>query len=297
MGRVHHFLACVLRRRSGHNGLHFSNASHRWPAWAGRLAATGTWAKALSARYGRRFELRHAVAMRFVRQMTAVVARLQRGSQTVRHLAPHVHLAIHQAISQALVRAAPVSGVLSTRKGTPARAAMASLGETRVFVRRETITLPGQERVLAAPAAESLATSPLRGVLPLQRVAPGAATRTVQVLAQPGQGMDHLVTTRSVQIVHRVTTARQRVEMPPPGRNVTLQTARTAVIATAAASATAAHPPQAKGVADGSYLAPGVEVEVEQGMLPVDVERLTDRVVQAIDRRILAHRERMGSLY
>jgi hypothetical protein len=29
---------------------------------------------------------------------------------------------------------------------------------------------------------------------------------------------------------------------------------------------------------------------------PIDLNRLTDQVVQAIDRRIIAHRERMGRI-
>jgi hypothetical protein len=32
------------------------------------------------------------------------------------------------------------------------------------------------------------------------------------------------------------------------------------------------------------------------GAAPIDLNHLTDQVVQAIDRRIIAHRERMGRM-
>ncbi|HSJ55423.1 MAG TPA: hypothetical protein VLC52_16895, partial [Anaerolineae bacterium] len=81
------------------------------------------------------------------------------------------------------------------------------------------------------------------------------------------------------------------------GRRVALQTARPAVVVAPASVEGAGRVAPGGALPAEAQRMPGQGMAMGMAGPAINVEQLTDQVVQSIDRRILAERERMGRLY
>lgn len=312
-------------QRSGRTGLHGGGATNRWLTWMARITATQRWATARLARFGGRFGRRYGVTMRFVRPVTRVAGRLPYGPQAVWRFTPQVHLAIHRTVHQTLVNAAPVYWML-TEQVERGEKAVTSTSSTGKFVQRDLRALPARAQSDATVGALLPATVSTRLVPPLQRVLQLHASNTVFLQNKRAKRMQPLqqqplqqqplrqqlrqairqrvvtetvqqVIARSLQVTQRVAEVGQRVEAPAAGRNVSLQTARPTAVLPPAAADVPSYTPPVEVLTAGPPSPHGPGMTIGRGEPPVNVEQLTDQVVQAINRRTLAHLERTGRLF
>jgi hypothetical protein len=93
------------------------------------------------------------------------------------------------------------------------------------------------------------------------------------------------------QLVRRLVTRRMQM---PPLRPVPRVVHRAASIVVSPETATSA--PEAQRAASRNPFPMAGNRSQTSDFPPIDLNRLTDQVVQAIDRRIIAHRERMGRI-
>jgi hypothetical protein len=311
MGIRRDFLSARLDSQSGRTGSGGDRTANRWLAWVAQIGAPRAWALTLAARCSSRFEQRRGLAMLFARRATVVVSRLERGNQAVWRFTPHVRLAIHPFVHKALERVAPVYRLLSDRRRSNGQATAAheestgrfvrreareeSIGR---FVRREVTASPVGTPSLAGRAAVVHAAGPSPNALPLERVVQRIAAEGVrEIIDGSTRVVEPLAARESLQIAQRVTETGRRLEAPAARRDLSLRTARPMVVVPPTAADLVAHAPQA-GVLDQRQRGTrGPGVDLDTGASPINIEQLTDQVVQAIDRRIVAHRERTGRLF
>lgn len=301
--------------QSSRTGLQGRSTPGRWHIWMARLTARQKWAAAHAARYGTRFKHHQAVAMRYVRPATLLTGR--QPHTAIWRITPQIHLAIRTTLHQTRIYAAPTYQARLHQENDGAGRA-ASPGARTTLVQRHLFTAPpvGEQpdtRRLLPPSSLRLPVLTLLNVVPLNTSNNGHwPNKTIHpIQAQPfaieqGTGDAVLprgmaerveqVVLRSLQITQRVVNTGQRVELPAAARHISLQTARPAVLLSPAAT-DVSPPPPAELVAAGQRQARQAGMAFGALLPPVSIEQLTDQVVQAINHRTLAHRERMGQLY
>jgi hypothetical protein len=286
-----------------------------------RITATQTWAAARVARSSGRFEQHQGIAMRFVRPPTLIVGRQPVAAQAEWHITPQVHLAIHSPIHQTRFYAAPVQQMLAEQAKHSGSKVVASAGVPSLLVRREVIALPaGAQTIPAATPLQGSVSPPfvlslqravqlqashtryiqnqtVQRMQPMQRIVQQVVTETVQEVVARSALPVEPIAARSLQMTQRLAGVGHRVEVPDKARNVSLQTARPAVVISPASAEGVPPLPQADLVATELYPARSVGAKRGAGTPPINVEQLTDQVVQAINRRTVAHLERTGRLY
>lgn len=241
------------------------------------------WAQTLSERRGR-IALRHSgLSLIFAQPQTMVFSRIERWRQAALTFSQQINLAINQILRQTdrHESPAPFAAQSQTIFALPA-----STTDERGMVRRRSNDGRAMDgRSAGAREGFSDLQPPLKRVFARAGAEEASAAMMVSRLRQ-----ETLLVQRSLQFSQRVVDERRRTE-EQARRSLVIRQQRDAPKTTAGAAQeeTVFQSPLGSraGATGMNQFAP----------LPIDIERLTDQVAQNIDRRIVAHRERMGRVF
>jgi hypothetical protein len=258
-----------------------ANASERWTGWA----------QSLSERYGRIPSRHHGVAMTLAQAPEWLVVHCQRWEHAAWTLCPQINLAIGPILRQTVWPGAHVLPMTQVRSASPVPVALSRQWAPARPPSESSLVSP-ELRDLPRPAERqppALAASDADWRMPLQRVFARTHVEDVHDSVTVAQvRRESLFAQQSHQILRRVSEERQRVESWQQRNIVTRHRKElTSVITEAEAREVVMQSPRGLRVG-GSGMAQMTSPPA------VDIERLTDEVVRHIDRRIVAHRERLG---
>jgi hypothetical protein len=302
----------------------------RWLPWVERIRAAHTWTMARIARYGSRIDPRHNLAMSLARPWSIAGQsrpRTARSDQPGWRFHAQVRLSVQLRLSRSViqvVRVEPRSVYLANRAHLQGASASAGValhladawqgGTGAAGLSTNLTSGPGTARAREAqhstrPQIPQMA-APVRMVMASARLQPMGPSAEEEQNIRMGRGNVAyepvpLATGQSLLLTHRIAQAVARREVAMPAARV--QTARP-VRVDAKGKSQSGSSAQMEAFDGATFEARQLRVDRRQkGMHMEDtlidlnrlinVEQLADRVMQSLDRRFLAHRERTGTLY
>jgi hypothetical protein len=259
-------------------------SSDRWTGWA----------QSMIGRYGRLLPRHHGVAMTLAQPPELLYMSCQQWEHAAWTLCPQINLAISPILRQTVWRGAPTLPMAQARLVSPKppspigqRAPTQQAGAGQALDDNlPAVHPPAEHQTLVFPAPDPGWHAPLKRVFARTQVEDVHESVTVSHVTR-----ESLFERQSLQILRRVVEERQRVEAWVRGTIVTRQQQEwTSVVTAAQAREVVTHSPRGPRVG-----APGMAQVASSPS--VDIEQLTDQVVRHIDRRIVAHRERMGKAF
>ena len=273
-------------------------APRRRRAAGGRWSA---WARALAGRHARILGLRRDAAM------TLIAARPRAGARANTHISLAVHPQIHLAarLATAPKAAAPVkddrdlrtANVIwygTVRPGTSIRLSASRTASPAIDTRPRGAAPRLPARAPAAPALTAPSATAAESKPRRMEVVAAASVRTVRQIARSHR-----------RVEDRLSWQRRSVARGPDGEPLVLPAALARRVQPSLPP-TRLHPQRPpmilaappRPAADQPSPAPATERTRPVPARPaeVDLQSLTDQVVRQIDRRIVAHRERMGRI-
>lgn len=254
-----------------------------------RLASRGwqpgaaAFAEAIRARVGGRLSSRRTALRLVLRQLPGE----QPGAPPSQHI--HLRLALNVALNVPS-RAALASTARNGRVEPATPAGTVHLAAPVPQPRLVLVHMQPAWQQIASRIAAREEPRPAAAGLRVEREVTRVREEIMRRLVERGERVPSLAVPGARQQSAAPELARPAVEVTPSARPVPMTVQRPAPASAA--------PPQPAPVstpdAPGAPHRPPTPFPQAEAPPPIDIDRLTDQVVRAIDRRIIAHRERMG---